>query len=208
MRLPSGARLDLLNPDPAAWTDDDLATRLARTYRWGGESTFDLPLSVAQHSLMVLELRRQWMPPLVDETAALLELTHDGDEAFTGFDCISPLKTFIGPGLRAVSERLMHAVQRRYLLRDWGAAEYRIHKAADITIAASEAVHCAGWSRQEVRDVLQIDADVLENDPLVRRYGGEPWRPWPSSVAAERFLEELHRLLAERARKAELAEAC
>jgi hypothetical protein len=34
--LPSGRRLDLLNPDPQAWTDHDLAVGLSRTYRWGG----------------------------------------------------------------------------------------------------------------------------------------------------------------------------
>lgn len=36
IRLPSGGRLDLINPDPQAWTDTDLAIRLSRTYRWGG----------------------------------------------------------------------------------------------------------------------------------------------------------------------------
>ena len=30
------SRLDLLNPDPQAWTDDDLAAGLSRTMRWGG----------------------------------------------------------------------------------------------------------------------------------------------------------------------------
>jgi uncharacterized protein len=56
--LPSGKQLDLLAPDPWAWTDDDLAIGLSRTYRWAGYSAWDLPLSVAQHSLAVLALRR------------------------------------------------------------------------------------------------------------------------------------------------------
>lgn len=64
VRLPSGRRLDLINPDPGAWLDSDLALRLARTYRWGGESSWPLPLSVAQHSLLVLTLRRQWSDTL------------------------------------------------------------------------------------------------------------------------------------------------
>ncbi len=34
--LKSGRRLDLLNPDPQAWTDGDLAAGLSRTMRWGG----------------------------------------------------------------------------------------------------------------------------------------------------------------------------
>ena len=34
--LPSGKQLDLLDPDPWAWTDVDLAIGLSRTYRWAG----------------------------------------------------------------------------------------------------------------------------------------------------------------------------
>jgi hypothetical protein len=58
-RLPlkSRRRLDLLNPDPHAWTDDDLAAGLSRTMRWGGASRWEHPLSVAQHSLTVLTIR-------------------------------------------------------------------------------------------------------------------------------------------------------
>jgi hypothetical protein len=52
--LPSGRRLNLLAPDPDAWTDRDLAIGLSRTYRWSGYSAWSLPLSVAQHSLTVL----------------------------------------------------------------------------------------------------------------------------------------------------------
>lgn len=55
--LKSGRRLDLLNPHPHSWTNEDLATGLARTYRWGGHSKWELPLSVAQHSLTVLHIR-------------------------------------------------------------------------------------------------------------------------------------------------------
>ena len=58
VRLPSGKRLDLLNPTPFDWEDKDLALGLARTYRWGGHSAWPLPLSVAQHSLLVLALHR------------------------------------------------------------------------------------------------------------------------------------------------------
>ena len=44
VRLHSGRRLNLLDPDPASWADSDLATGLSRTYRWGGHSCWDLPL--------------------------------------------------------------------------------------------------------------------------------------------------------------------
>ena len=48
--LKSGRRLHPLNPDPQAWTDEDLAAGLARTPRWGGSSKWEHSLSVAQHS--------------------------------------------------------------------------------------------------------------------------------------------------------------
>jgi len=196
IRLPSGAALDLVNPSPQAWTDEDLAKRLARTYRWGGESTREWPLSVAQHSLLVLALRREWSqfdrPLTLAEQRA--ELLHDAEEGFLGFDCISPLKRVLGPPFAAMADRLMHAVATRYDLPDWTTETHRLHKRADSVAAASEAVHCTGWSREEVRDVLGIEFPVLEVDPLQAVYGGTAWEPWPSDVAAKRFLDELKRL--------------
>ena len=60
--LKSRRRLDLLNPDPQAWTDEDLAEGLSRTMRWGGASQWAYPLSVAQHSLTVLAIREAESP--------------------------------------------------------------------------------------------------------------------------------------------------
>ena len=55
----SGGRLDLLNPHFDCWTDEDLALNLARISRWGGATRWYEPLSVAQHSLLVLQIREQ-----------------------------------------------------------------------------------------------------------------------------------------------------
>ncbi len=194
VRLPSGRRLDLINPDPGAWLDSDLALRLARTYRWGGESSWPLPLSVAQHSLLVLALRRQWSDTPLTPSNALLELLHDAEEGFLGFDCISPLKDVLGLSFRAVSSRLMAAVSERYELRAWSPDAHAVHKRADSVAAASEAVHCIGWPAHEVRDVLGIVHPVLDVDPLADIYGCRPWEPWAADVAAERFLAELDAL--------------
>ncbi len=196
VRLPSGRRLDLINPDPGAWLDSDLALRLARTYRWGGESSWPLPLSVAQHSLLVLALRRQWSDTPLPASDALLELLHDAEEGFLGFDCISPLKDVLGLSFRAVSSRLMAAVSERYELRAWSPAAHAVHKRADSVAAASEAVHCIGWPAHEVRDVLGIVHPVLDVDPLAEIYGCRPWEPWAADVAAERFLAALESLRA------------
>ena len=93
IRLGSGRRLDLLHLQSDAWTDQDLATGLARTYRWGGHSTWPWPLSVAQHSLCVLAIRQRLDGRDLAPAAALRELLHDADEGLVGFDCITPLNT-------------------------------------------------------------------------------------------------------------------
>ena len=192
VRLPSGKRLDLLHPTPFDWDDADLAIGLARTYRWGGHSAWPLPLSVAQHSLLVLAMHRTGKAS--GSASDLRELLHDADEGLLGFDCISVVKPFLGETFRALTVELQRAVAIRYRVKPFDEAEARRHKKADRIAAASEAVHVVGWTRDEVRHTLRIPFDPLLADPLVAVYGGTPWEPWPPAVAAERFLTELRAL--------------
>ena len=194
VRMPSGKRLDLLNPTPFDWDDADLALGLARTYRWGGHSAWPLPLSVAQHSISVMLLRRAASATPLAPGAALRELLHDAEEGLLGFDALSVIKPFLGEGFRALTARLEQAVFLRYGLPSWTAREHAAHKRADRLAAASEAVHVAGWSRDEVRRTLKISAPIVNEDPLIELYGGTAWEPWPPAVAAERFLEQLEHL--------------
>ena len=198
VRLPSGRRLDLLAPTPFDWTDGDLATGLARTFRWGGHSVWPEPLSVAQHALTVLHMRRARSGAPLGAAEALRELLHDGEEGLINFDCISPLKPFLGQAFAELQERLRAVIAARYRLPAWTPEAKRAHKVCDVAAAAAEAVHVAGWTRAEVRSTLGIRAAVIEDDPLAAVFGGEPWRPWPPEQAAERFLAELVRLEAAR----------
>ena len=194
VRLPSGRRLNLLDPTPFDWADEDLALGLARTYRWGGHSGWPRPLSVAQHSLTVLALRRARSPTGLSDAAARRELLHDADEGLLGFDPISPLKPFLGPDYAALAARLQGVIARRYALAPWQADDKRAHKKADRVAAASEAVHVVGWSRQEVRHTLGIVEAAIDTDPLAAWFATPPWEPWPAEQAAERFLATLGRL--------------
>jgi len=98
--LPSGRRLDLVNPDRQAWTDHDLAVGLSRTYRWAGYSAWDLPLSVAQHSLTVLAIREVSSGAGLTPPEALREPLHDAEEALLGgWDPITPLKPHLEQAL-------------------------------------------------------------------------------------------------------------
>lgn len=195
VRLPSGRRLDLISPTPFDWTDEDLAIGLARTFRWGGHSIWPgAPLSVAQHSLAVLALRRARARGGLTRAEQRRELLHDAEEGLLGFDCISPLKPFLGEGFAALSDRLAGAVALRYALPRWTPETKRAHKLCDVALAAAEAVHVAGWTEEEVRGTLGIRAGVLVEDPLVPLHGEEPWRPWPPERAAERFMAALGEL--------------
>lgn len=191
--MPSGRRLDLLNPTPFDWDDADLALGLARTYRWGGHSAWPLPLSVAQHSISVM-LLRQAATPTLPPLEQLRELLHDAEEGLLGFDAISVIKPFLGDGFRALTQRLEQMVFLRYGLPAWNTTSHAAHKRADRQAAAGEAVHVAGWTLDEVRRTLKIRSTVPDADPLLARYGGVAWEPWPPQLAAERFLAELTRL--------------
>ncbi len=194
VRLPSGHRLNLLDPTPFDWTDEDLALGLARTFRWGGHSVWPQPLSVAQHSLLVLALCRNASTIGLAAPLARRELLHDADEGLLGFDPISPLKPFLGPGYAALADRLRAAIDRRYALPPWTTADRRPHKRADRIAAASEAVHVAGWTPQEVRRTLGIAHPITDVDPLAQWFDVRPWEPWSAEVAAERFLSVLREL--------------
>ncbi len=118
-------------------------------------------------------------------------MLHDADEGLINFDCISPLKPFLGPGFAELQARLLSVIGTRYRLPAWTSQEKRAHKAADVAIAAAEAVHVVGWTATEVRETLGIRAPAMAKDPLAVRFGDPAWRPWPPDVAAARFLEEL-----------------
>jgi len=194
--LPSGRRLDLLFPDPLAWTDRDLAIGLSRTYRWAGYSAWDLPLSVAQHSLTVLALCEAAPGPRLTPAEALRELLHDAVEALMGgWDPITPLKPHLGDGFTRLVERLQEAVDTRYALPSRTDESHVRHKQADGLAAASEAHHVAGWSRAAMREHLGITLEPVAHDPL-RRTGRPDWEPWPPRIAEERFLGALQGLSA------------
>jgi len=192
--LKSGRRLDLLDPDPYGWTDEDLATGLARTYRWGGHSRWELPLSVAQHSITVLRIRQMLAGHALTPAEQLRELAHDMDEGLLGFDAITPLKPHLGDGYANVVRKLRSAIKTRYELQPWNRVSYAAHKVADRLAAASEAHHVVGWSAQDIVSSLGTTVASLDSDPVTPPPDMQPWEPWPPRLAASLFLELLQSL--------------
>lgn len=208
VRLGLHRRLDLLQLRPDAWTDEDLATGLSRTYRWGGHSCWELPLSVAQHSLTVLAIRNRMEGRNLAPGAAMRELLHDADEGLLGFDCITPLKPHMGEGYARLTRGLQAVVAERYKLLPWSNEEYLLHKRADRLAAVSEARHVAGWSLDEIREEFGT-GDILAEDPLQQLGLSpdlKPWEPWPPKLAARLFFARLQQLNEQAGRERTLAQ--
>ena len=192
--LKSGRRINLLEPTAADWDDEDLALGLSRTYRWGGHSAWDLPLSVAQHSLTVLAIRQTVAGEPLNRTESLRELLHDAEEGLLSWDPISPIKPYLGPEFHSLMNALKSAITKRYQLPPWSPDQYAAHKYADRLAAASEAYHVVGWNASEIRDDLQIELNPLQDDPVAPPEGMRPWEPWPPKLAASLFLATLKEL--------------
>jgi uncharacterized protein len=111
-RMLSGRRLDLIDPSPIDIEAEDIAHGLSRVARWNGQTSGDNIYSVAQHSLLVLELALRARPDLslVNQRAILL---HDASEYVIG-DMISPFKAVMGGEYKKVEARLQAAVHMHF----------------------------------------------------------------------------------------------
>ena len=147
-RMLSGRRLDLLDPSPLDVEITDIAHGLARVARWNGQTGGDHAFSVAQHSLLVEAIYCEIAPdaPPSERLAALL---HDAPEYVIG-DMITPFKSAVGGGYKAVEERLQRAIHLRFSLpAESGERLKKDIKRADQIAAYFEATLLAGFSIAE-----------------------------------------------------------
>ncbi|UJW85308.1 HD family hydrolase [Devosia sp. SL43] len=182
-RMLSGRRLDILDPSPLDVELSDIAHGLARVARWNGQTIGDYPFSVAQHSVLVLELFRTHTPDCTP-MAQLQALLHDAPEYVMG-DIISPFKAAMGGNYKDVENRLLSAVYLRFSLpATMAAPTAKLVKKADREAAFFEAVHLAGFEDSEARKFFGAPTlpafDVEAFDRLIR--------PWPTREAHDRFV--------------------
>lgn len=116
----SGKLVDLLNPNPADITLEDIVYALSNIPRYGGHSLTEIPYTVAQHSVMVMNIARaahvpgtrlyddfqnylqitgkgEYFNPELQATNLMISLIHDFTEAYLS-DLPSPVKAL--PGMR------------------------------------------------------------------------------------------------------------
>ena len=185
----SGRRLDILDPSPVDVELSDIAHGLARVARWNGQTQGDYPFSVAQHSVLVLELFTA-MTPAAAPRDRLYALLHDAPEYVMG-DIISPFKAAMGGNYKDVENRLLGAVHLHFALNATPpVAVQRQIKRADREAAYHEAVNLAGFAVEEARRFFgepTLPAFELERfDRLIR--------PWPTREAHDRFVDAVDML--------------
>jgi 5'-deoxynucleotidase YfbR-like HD superfamily hydrolase len=171
-RMLSGRRLNLLDPSPMDIEIGDIALGLARNTRWNGQTSGAHAWSVAQHSVVVVDLVRRLTAPRRDTELELAALLHDASEYVT-HDLITPLKAVVGDVFKEVEDRLMVAVHVRFGLPSRLDVERKaLIKRADLIAGATEAVQLAGFQPGEVRTLLGIKekpAPDLTLNPLPSR---------------------------------------
>ena len=111
-RMLSGRRLDLLDPTAVDIEIEDIAHGLAFVARWNGQTQGEFAYSVAEHSLLVVELSKRLFPK-IEAKWQLAALLHDAPEYVIG-DMISPVKAAVGVGYEALDERLTAAIHIRF----------------------------------------------------------------------------------------------
>jgi uncharacterized protein len=187
-RMLSGRRLDLLDPSPLDIELEDIAHGLARVARWNGQTRGAHIFSVAQHCLLVEALARLRAPRL-DRTGRLMLLLHDAPEYVVG-DMISPFKAVIGGDYKAVEQRLLTAIHRRFGLSAQTPPEIKaLLKVADAGAAYLEATRLAGFDAAEARRFFGRPPAVsatMERDFL---------KPWPAETAQRRYFERVQKLV-------------
>lgn len=191
-RMLSGRRLDLLDPSPMDVELSDIAHGLARVARWNGQTGGDYAFSVAQHSVLVLEIFST-LNPKESQEAQLYALLHDAAEYVMG-DIISPFKAAMGGNYKDVEDRLLATIHVRFsLAANPSRAVKKAIKHADQQAAFFEAIHLAGFEAEEARRLFGEPSlpgfDIDGFDRLIR--------PWPTQEAHDRFMSSFHTISGE-----------
>ena len=140
----SGRRLSLLDPSPVDVEIEDIAHGLSRVARWNGQTSSPWSYSVAEHSVLTLDLALRIQPKL-ETRWRLATLLHDAPEYVIG-DLISPFKAAVGLDYKEMEHQLQTAIHRRFGLPSVIPEPMRkLIKKADKISAYLEAVQLAGF---------------------------------------------------------------
>jgi hypothetical protein len=133
MLTASGTAFYLALIDPASISQQDIAHHLAAINRYTGAAS--RPISVAEHSLLVLEILKIY--GVTDPSVLLAGLLHDAHEAYIT-DLSSPMKQLVGAAWDVQERRIQHAVLKRFKVLTAYASAADLIRRADLTALMTE----------------------------------------------------------------------
>lgn len=134
MLTATGAQFDLELADPLSISSLDIAHGLSLINRFTGHTL--RPYSVAEHSLLVVEIMQRELA--VHEPEALLAgLLHDAHEVYVG-DVSTPLKMLLGDAWTRVERRIEAQVRQRFGVHRASIEWHDQIKTADLIALATE----------------------------------------------------------------------
>ena len=169
----SGRDLSLLYMQPADMLAHDIAHALAQINRFTGHAR--RPYSVAEHSLLVLEIIEREFPA-TNVHGRLAALMHDAHEAYVG-DMATPLKRLVGPAWDLMEAKAERTLRSAYALHTAAADHAAVVKAADLIALATERAQLMppGGSPWEVLDGVQ---PVTWVSLMAPERVAMPWTDW------------------------------
>jgi 5'-deoxynucleotidase YfbR-like HD superfamily hydrolase len=177
-RMLSGKRLDLLNPSPNDIEIEDLIHGLSVVPRWNGQTIGDHIYSVAQHTLLVLEIFDRLNPGSSPKTR-LAVLLHDSPEYVIG-DLITQFKRSVGPKYKELENSLLDAIHQRFDLDVLSEKTAVLIKEADKIAAYFEATCLNGFSC--------LEAGIFFGYPDLNKKDFEKLlTPWPTKKVREKY---------------------
>lgn len=186
-RMLSGRRLDLLDPSPIDVEIEDIAHGLSRLARWNGQTSGDIPFSVAQHSVLVLQILQTHFPD-VRTDGKLYALLHDSAEYVMG-DLIAPLKKATGMDYHQVETQILQAIFLRFSLKPVMApAIGKKIKFCDLLSARLEAVQLAGFTPEEAEKIWGRGSEKCQHWQI---------KPLPAETAKGQFMAMFAELISD-----------
>lgn len=183
-RMLSGRRLDLIDPSPLDIEIEDIAHGLARVARWNGQTIGDNAFSVAQHSIIVMQICKYLMPNMTAKEL-LMALLHDAPEFVIG-DMISPFKNALGVDYRKFEDKLESAIHLRFALPAKTPAPLKkLIKKADRICAWFEATQIAGFTFEEANQFFIKPPEDLEINII----------PMTAKIAQIEMINEFNQIL-------------
>jgi hypothetical protein len=168
----TGREFPLARPRPSDVCIEDIAHGLSLINRFTG-ATRDRPYSVAEHSLLVVEILER-DGNMADPMCLRAALLHDAHEAYCG-DMATPVKRYAGAEWHALEGGIERAVAQHFGIEDAALRHRFVIKHADLVALATErrdlmAASGTAWPLiAGVQPVKWID---------LRERAGMTWQDW------------------------------